>query len=159
MTLQKWYDKMNNLIDQQDVKIKYYQNDSNGVCYVAENAFYCYKLQGQILTANEGNVRLFDKLFAENQTRGGIIVKRITRGKSLTRKRNAIKLETDSGVVVYAQERFFKNFPKNADLYVTAYNKPIYVSLWDNSQCNIIGLVMPYLGNEADFVAREANQL
>jgi len=156
MTIIKWNEKAEKILSENADKIKAVENTENGA-YFSINGCVAYFLPGEKIYSTDENVYKTGVARAFNTD--GILADEVIHGKIRSNygRRNALKLTACNGEkVAYLQEKFTREFPKNALYYVKDYKSPVLVGIWENGILHLIAaicpiLVAPVMGNE--FVA------
>ena len=156
MTINKWNEKVEKIFSESSDRIKAAENTESGA-YFSVNGCVAYFLPGEKIYSTDKSVYKTGLASAFNAP--GILADDVQQGKIRSNygRRNALKLTTCNGeIVAYLQEKFTREFPKNAVYYVKDYKSPVVVGIWENGILHLIAavcpvLVAPVMGNE--FVA------
>lgn len=143
MKTEKWYTKVNAMFDENASRVRF----DNGTCgaYFAIDGNVGYYLPAQVIMtadARNGARGVIEKNFklAEN----GTLATSIVRGRD-NKNRRIVKMTSSDGATVYVQEKFIRQFPKNALYYVTSFSAPVFVALENYPRLDPVAIVMPVL--------------
>jgi len=156
MTINKWNEKAEKIFSENADRLKAAENTENGA-YFSVNGCVAYFLPGEKIYCTDKSV--YKTRLASAFNADGILADNVKHGKIISNygHRNALKLTACNGEkVAYLQEKFTREFPKNALYYVKDYKSPVLVGIWENGILHLIAavcpvLVAPVMGNE--FVA------
>lgn len=148
MKLAKWNEKttafLDALLSHEQTKAAHviYSNTDKG-CYFADTSGHWARFlpDEHIYSVNpQYESRTLQNIF-ESAVNTSVLADSITSGKSGGKKCRKFQHE-DTEVYVY--ETLLRDFPKNANFYISGATKPVIVSIWENGILNVIGLVMPF---------------
>ncbi len=148
MKLAKWNDKtaayLDELLSREQTKDAHviYTNTDKGCFFADKSGLWARFLpEHQIISANpQYQSSVLQRIF-DNAAHDAIRAETITIGKAGKKKCRKFQ---NGDIEVYVYETLLREFPANADFFISGATKPVIVGLWENGVLHDIGLVMPF---------------
>ena len=157
MKIDKVYDKLLALFDDNasSEHLHYFNDHDNNTMLFAVDCFAVYAVPNHEVWTCKSDTKkseILPKVFNRAVNTGKLAS--VTKGKDYL-NRCVLRFTADNGLTVYAQEKFFRMFPKNALYYVSGKYEPVLVSIEDNNRFYPVAVVMPLRMDAEQFRAKE----